>query len=80
MKKRQRQRKLKKNEYRCAGCHQVYEKGWSDAEAKEEWDQDFPGEPIDDTTDLICDNCYKAIQKDMEDKPWKYAGLPKPAR
>lgn len=71
---------LGKNRYRCAGCHQVYRKGWSDAEARAEWDRDFPGEPIDDTTDLICDNCYEAIQKDMEEKPWKYAGLPKPAR
>jgi hypothetical protein len=68
-------RRLKKNEYRCAGCHKVYEKGWSDEEAAEEWNRDFPGQPIDKDTSLICDICYEAINKDMKDNPWKYEGL-----
>jgi hypothetical protein len=31
--------------------------------------------PIDETTAMICDVCYKAIIKDIEENPWKYEGL-----
>ena len=77
---RDRQRRLKPDEYRCAACKGVFVKGWSDEEAKEEFHSDFPDMPIDEETSLICDHCYEAINQDMKDKPWKYAHLPQPAR
>jgi len=27
---------MKNNEYKCASCHNVYEKGWTDEEAEKE--------------------------------------------
>jgi hypothetical protein len=68
-------RKLKRNEYRCAACQGVFDKGWSDEEAKEEFYDNHPGEPIDETTALICDVCYEAMRKDMAANPWKYPPL-----
>jgi hypothetical protein len=69
-------RPLKKNEYRCAGCGAIYEKGWSDEEAREEFYDDFPLLPIDEETSLICDHCYEAVNQDMRLNPWKYPHIP----
>ena len=68
--------KLKKTEYECAACHGIFEKGWSDEEAAEEFHDYFPDLPIDDETALICDPCYEAMLEDMRQKPEKYAHLP----
>ena len=67
--------KLKKNQYQCAACKGIFKKGWSDEDAKEEFYDRHPGSPIDETTALLCDPCYKAITKDIEEHPWKYEGL-----
>ena len=53
-------KKLKSNEYRCAVCKGVYEKGWSDEEAIEELGGNFPGIDIDDCG-VVCDDCYKEM-------------------
>lgn len=68
-------RKLKPHEYECKGCHKVFNKGWSDEEARQEFYENFPGEPIDERTDLICDVCYDLIMADMKEHPEKYEGL-----
>ncbi len=46
--------------YRCALCKGVFEKGWSDEEAKAEYGQVFPGKPLEEA-DVVCDDCYKRI-------------------
>lgn len=73
---RDRQRRLKPHEYRCAACKGVFVKGWSDEAAEAEWDEHFPDLPMDDEVSVVCDNCYEAMLQDMRDKPWKYADLP----
>jgi hypothetical protein len=67
-------KKLKKNEYRCFICKEVFDKGWSDKEALEEFNTDFPTIPLEET-EVICDFCYKMIKKDVKNNPWKYKGL-----
>jgi hypothetical protein len=52
--------KLKENEFRCAVCKEVYEKGWSDEEMNAErkangWE--------DKDCELICDYCYNILME-----------------
>lgn len=50
-------RKLKPNEYRCSMCHNVFEKGWTDEEARAEEAANFGrSEP---NAAIVCDDCYK---------------------
>ena len=51
---------LKPNQYKCAACHGVFDKGWSDEEAKAELGVNFPGMTTDDCG-IVCDDCYKAM-------------------
>ncbi len=46
------------NEYRCACCGEVYEKGRSDEEAMEECEEIFG-----DTNDvaIVCDDCWRVM-------------------
>lgn len=53
---------LKDNEYECYICHQVFEKGWSDEEANEEYKKEFSGWE-NEPKEVICDDCYKKIMK-----------------
>ena len=48
------------NQYRCSMCGGVFDKGWSDDEAKKELDATFPGIKVEDC-DVVCDDCYKKI-------------------
>ena len=66
---------MKSNEYRCEACKGVFEKGWSDEEALDEYRQDFPNLTLADSG-IICDDCYQGLQADMERNPWKYPKLP----
>ena len=53
----------KKNEYRCEHCKNVFEKGWSDAEALAEAEENF-GKPVVEWNDdavVICDDCYQKM-------------------
>ena len=51
---------MKPNEYRCAACKGVFEKGWSEDEAVAELGQAFPDfEPGE--CEVVCDDCYKAM-------------------
>jgi|HubBroStandDraft_4_1064222.scaffolds.fasta_scaffold166606_2 hypothetical protein len=68
-------KKRKREKYTCAACKGVFYKGWSDEKAAEEFHERHPTMPIDEETALICDMCYKAILKDIEEHPEKYSGL-----
>lgn len=48
------------NEYQCADCGRVFEKGWSDEKAKEELSNTFPGYDEEDCG-LVCDDCWKKL-------------------
>jgi hypothetical protein len=50
---------MKPNEYKCAACGGVFEKGWSDEEALAELDATF-GVPVEDCA-LVCDDCYREM-------------------
>jgi DNA-directed RNA polymerase subunit RPC12/RpoP len=51
---------MKENEYKCAGCGEVFEKGWSDEEAENELKDNF-GDISKNECSLVCDDCYKKI-------------------
>jgi hypothetical protein len=51
------------NEYQCAHCGNVYEKGWTDEEAEKEAAENF-GKPTNEWRDnvaVICDDCYQKM-------------------
>jgi hypothetical protein len=49
---------MKNNEYQCNQCKGIFEKGWSDKEAMEEYNTEFAGALTNDP-DVVCDTCYK---------------------
>lgn len=61
---------LKPNEYQCAKCCGVFEKGWSDEEAMEEAvakkSVPFSGIPVEEC-ETLCDDCYKEFLKWMKE-------------
>ena len=54
--------KVKENEYRCACCRKVFEKGWSDEEARKEAKQ-WSEEEMKEGEAVVCDDCYKGFMK-----------------
>ena len=48
---------VQKNEYECANCHNIYEKGWSDEEALKET-KEIWGEIPESEQAVICDDCF----------------------
>ena len=54
---------LKSNEYRCAICGGIFEKGQSEEAAQEEMKHNFPDVDKEDC-DMVCDDCYKEIMGD----------------
>ena len=54
---------MKPNQYQCHMCKGVFDKEWSDEEAKAEHDRDFPGESLD-TACVMCDDCYQKVRPD----------------
>jgi rubredoxin len=55
---------MKDNEYKCANCHNVYEKGWSDEESLAEAESNFGKHPKDWklAAVVICDDCYELMK------------------
>ena len=53
------------NEYKCSTCGGVFEKGWTEEEAKQEAKEN--GFIISESC-LICDDCYNDIMKIMSIK------------
>lgn len=60
---------LKPNEYRCAHCGEVYEKGWTEAEALAESAENF-GPIASDDVAVVCDDCYKKMVAAIPPKEW----------
>ena len=53
---------LKPNEFICCMCHKVYEKAWTDEEAKKEAINNFGIElATQDYQCIVCDDCYTKI-------------------
>ena len=48
---------MKKNEYKCAICLNIYEKDWSDKEAENEV-KEIWGEIPQEQRVVICDDCF----------------------
>lgn len=48
---------MKDNEYQCAACGGVYEKGWSDQESRKE-SLEIWGEIPESEQVVICDDCF----------------------
>ena len=51
---------MKPNEFQCSICNEIYEKEWTEEEALQELDENFPGYSKDDCG-IVCDDCYKKI-------------------
>ncbi len=49
---------MKDSEYQCNMCGGVYEKGWTEEEAKAEAKEN--GFPLEESS-LVCDPCYRKI-------------------
>lgn len=60
------------NEYECAMCGGVFEKAWSEEEARAEYVNNF-GTTVAESDDgvIVCDDCYKEI--DPQKHPDKVA-------
>lgn len=53
---------MKKNEYRCEMCGGIFEKGWTDEEALEEYKNIFGEEAtIANDNYVVCDDCYHLV-------------------
>jgi hypothetical protein len=50
---------LKDNEYRCAQCKLVFEKGWSEEEAHAEAEKNFGA--WSPSMAVVCDDCYNKM-------------------
>ena len=51
---------MKENEYQCAMCKGIFEKGWTEEESVSELKENF-GDISKEDCDVICDDCYNAI-------------------
>lgn len=47
---------MKTNEYECALCGGIFEKGWTDAEALAEYSVSIPEEHKSDDNVVVCDD------------------------
>ena len=52
----------KSNEYACAWCHGIFERGWSHEEALSESKELFGDIPTEET-EVICDDCFKEMTR-----------------
>ena len=52
---------MKANEYKCAICGGIFEKGWTDEEAIKEMKDNFGKEMTVDDCGLVCDDCYNEM-------------------
>jgi DNA-directed RNA polymerase subunit RPC12/RpoP len=51
------------NEFQCAKCKRIFDKGWTGEEAQAEANQNFPGLDSDnaDEAAIVCDYCYNEM-------------------
>lgn len=57
-------------QFTCDKCKNTYDCGWSDEEAWEEANKEFPGlkEDLSDQA-IVCDDCYNKIMGKIKDSP-----------
>jgi hypothetical protein len=53
---------LKENQFQCANCKGIFEKAWTDEEAKAELRENFDYISTDEC-DFVCNDCYEEIMK-----------------
>ena len=60
---------MKDNEYQCDMCKGIFEKGWSDEEAKQEAEEIFGKNPNEwnDEQKVVCDDCFNKINPTAEE-------------
>jgi len=58
---------MKEREFKCELCGGVFEKEWSDEEAKEEYERNFK-EYKNEPTAIICDDCYRIVMKEKQNE------------
>jgi len=52
--------------YKCAMCGETYEEDWTEEEAIEELNNNFPGfDKVD--CEVVCDDCYKEFMVKVKD-------------
>ena len=51
---------MKKNEYKCDMCKDIFKETWSNEEALEEMKDIFGTVPEEERA-IVCDDCYKKI-------------------
>lgn len=56
--------KMRKDEYRCEMCRQVFKKGRSDEEALAEMEKNYDDAVLPEETGFVCDECYHKHFKD----------------
>lgn len=47
--------------YRCAECGGIFEKGWTDDEALQEYEAIFSASEKATPAAVVCDDCYQKI-------------------
>lgn len=52
---------MKKNEYKCSVCGEIFIKGLTDGEAEKQLEKEFGKDVITEDCDLVCDDCYKKM-------------------
>jgi hypothetical protein len=69
---------MKNNEYKCASCQNIYEKGWSDEEAEKEQLEVFGYIPLTERA-VICDDCFNQRSPvEIKEMGKEYQGLTPP--
>jgi hypothetical protein len=54
---------LDNNQFKCAVCGNVYEKGLTEDEALAQLNEEFGGIFTPDDCELVCDDCYNKMFK-----------------
>ena len=54
------------NTFQCHLCRETFGKAWTDEEALEELNRDFPGYKPEECV-ILCDDCHKLVAKEVED-------------
>jgi DNA-directed RNA polymerase subunit RPC12/RpoP len=52
---------MKLNEYQCAQCGGIFEKEWTDEEARAEMKENKFDAILEKDMCIVCDDCYKKI-------------------
>lgn len=52
----------KRDEYRCALCGKVYEKGWTDEEEAMQETNTYWPDTTREECDVVCDDCWQKIK------------------